>query len=60
MLFKNICSLVQKFDVRPLLLRVDYIPEHFNLAALKGGKYVELVNLIPWKVCLFALGSKLS
>lgn len=51
---------VQKFDVRPLLVRVDYTPERVNLAALKGGKYAELVNLVPWKVCLFALGSKLS
>lgn len=46
--------------MRPLLLRVDYIPERVNLGALKGGKYIELVNLVPWKVCLFALGSKLE
>ncbi|KAK4784612.1 hypothetical protein SAY86_018980 [Trapa natans] len=39
----------QKFDVKPLLLRVDYIPERVNLGALKSGKYVELVNLVPWK-----------
>ncbi|KAI4367619.1 hypothetical protein MLD38_023335 [Melastoma candidum] len=39
----------QKFDVKPILVRVDYIPEHVDLAALRGGKYVELVNLVPWK-----------
>lgn len=40
----------QKFDIKPLVVRVDYIPERVDLAALSGGKYVELVNLIPWKV----------
>ncbi|KAI4375988.1 hypothetical protein MLD38_013792 [Melastoma candidum] len=39
----------QKFDVKPILVRVDYIPEHVDLAAIRGGKYVELVNLVPWK-----------
>ncbi|OWM79230.1 hypothetical protein CDL15_Pgr003402 [Punica granatum] len=45
----NTMFLVQKFDVRPLLVRVDYIPERVDLAALSGGKYVELMNLVPWK-----------
>ncbi|XP_047337789.1 autophagy-related protein 2 [Impatiens glandulifera] len=40
---------VQKFDVWPILIRVDYIPHRLDLAALRGGKYVELVNLVPWK-----------
>ncbi|KAK6916462.1 Autophagy-related protein 2/VPS13, C-terminal [Dillenia turbinata] len=40
---------VYKFDIWPLLVRVDYSPSHVDLAALRGGKYVELVNLIPWK-----------
>ncbi|XP_073159170.1 autophagy-related protein 2 isoform X2 [Henckelia pumila] len=39
----------QKFDIRPLLIRVDYSPCHVDLTALSGGKYVELVNLVPWK-----------
>ncbi|XP_021738462.1 autophagy-related protein 2-like [Chenopodium quinoa] len=39
----------QKFDIRPIILRVDYCPNRVDLAALSGGKYVELVNLVPWK-----------
>ncbi|KAJ4825810.1 hypothetical protein Tsubulata_039760 [Turnera subulata] len=38
-----------KFDIWPILLRVDYCPSRVDLAALRGGKYVELVNLVPWK-----------
>lgn len=33
-------------------MRVDYIPERVDLAALRGGKYAKLVNLVPWKVGL--------
>lgn len=43
---------VQKFDIWPILVRVDYSPCRVDLAALRGGKYVELVNLVPWKVFL--------
>ncbi|XP_054777004.1 autophagy-related protein 2-like [Prosopis cineraria] len=39
----------QKLDVGPILVRVDYSPHHVDLAALRCGKYVELVNLVPWK-----------
>lgn len=39
----------QKFDIKPFSVRVDYIPQRVDLAALGGGKYVELVNLVPWK-----------
>ncbi|XAR59460.1 hypothetical protein NMG60_11015302 [Bertholletia excelsa] len=39
----------QKLDMWPVLIRVDYNPRRFDLAALSGGKYVELVNLVPWK-----------
>ncbi|KAL4615459.1 hypothetical protein ACB092_07G126400 [Castanea dentata] len=39
----------QKFDIWPVLVRVDYSPRRVDLAALRGGKYVELVNLVPWK-----------
>ncbi|KAL6514251.1 hypothetical protein OROHE_019238 [Orobanche hederae] len=38
-----------KFEICPLLIRVDYSPFRVDLTALKGGKYVELVNLVPWK-----------
>ncbi|XP_031482681.1 autophagy-related protein 2 isoform X1 [Nymphaea colorata] len=39
----------QKCDIYPSILRVDYIPQHVDLAALGGGNYVELLNLVPWK-----------
>ncbi|KAA8545884.1 hypothetical protein F0562_020665 [Nyssa sinensis] len=39
----------QKFDIWPVLVRVDYVPCRIDLAALRGGNYVELVNLVPWK-----------
>ncbi|XP_024029007.1 autophagy-related protein 2 [Morus notabilis] len=39
----------QSFDMWPILVRVDYSPCRLDLAALRGGKYVELVNLVPWK-----------
>lgn len=45
-------TLSQKFDIWPVLVRVDYSPHHVDLAALRSGKYVELVNLVPWKVRL--------
>lgn len=46
----------QKFDIWPILVRVDYSPSRVDLAALRGGKYVELVNLVPWKVyCLLLI-----
>lgn len=43
-------AFLQKFDIRPMLIRVDYSPCRVDLTALRGGKYVELVNLVPWKV----------
>uniref|UniRef100_A0A1J3HLH3 Autophagy-related protein 2 n=1 Tax=Noccaea caerulescens TaxID=107243 RepID=A0A1J3HLH3_NOCCA len=39
----------QNFDIWPVSVRVDYSPHHVDLAALTGGKYAELVNLVPWK-----------
>ncbi|KAK9286331.1 hypothetical protein L1049_014723 [Liquidambar formosana] len=39
----------QKFDIWPVLIRIDYHPSHVDLAALGGGEYVELVNLVQWK-----------
>ncbi|KAJ4716330.1 autophagy-related protein 2-like [Melia azedarach] len=38
-----------QFDVWPVIVRVDYSPSRVDLAALRGGNYVELVNLVPWK-----------
>ncbi|RDX78353.1 Autophagy-related protein 2, partial [Mucuna pruriens] len=38
-----------KLDIWPILVRVDYCPSHVDLAALRHGKYVELVNLVQWK-----------
>ncbi|PIA56428.1 hypothetical protein AQUCO_00700628v1 [Aquilegia coerulea] len=40
----------QKFDIWPVIVRVDYSPRRVDLAALRGGNYVHLVNLVPWKV----------
>lgn len=31
-------------------MRVDYNPRHFDLTALRGGNYGELLNLVPLKV----------
>ncbi|XP_042482535.1 autophagy-related protein 2 [Macadamia integrifolia] len=39
----------QKFDIWPVLVRVDYSPCRVDVAALRSGRYVELVNLVPWK-----------
>ncbi|KAI3992000.1 hypothetical protein MKX01_014891 [Papaver californicum] len=39
----------QKFDIWPVVFRVDYNPRRVDLAALGGGNYVHLVNLVPWK-----------
>ncbi|KAL0928093.1 hypothetical protein M5K25_002333 [Dendrobium thyrsiflorum] len=39
----------QKCDVKPLVVRVDYIPRHMDLASLRSGNYVELLNLVSWK-----------
>ncbi|CAJ1939435.1 unnamed protein product [Sphenostylis stenocarpa] len=38
-----------KLDIWPIVVRVDYSPKHVDLAALRNGKYIELVNLFPWK-----------
>ncbi|KAI8016413.1 Autophagy-related protein 2 [Camellia lanceoleosa] len=43
-------DLEAKFDMWPVLVRVDYIPCGVDLAAFRCGKYVELVNLVPWKI----------
>ncbi|KAK4437874.1 Autophagy-related protein 2 [Sesamum alatum] len=32
-----------------MVIRVDYSPCRVDLTALRGGNYVELINLVPWK-----------
>ncbi|KAG8094322.1 hypothetical protein GUJ93_ZPchr0012g18796 [Zizania palustris] len=39
----------QKFDVKPLVLHINYIPRHFDPVALGKGNYAELLNILPWK-----------
>ncbi|CAL5043373.1 unnamed protein product [Urochloa decumbens] len=39
----------QKFDVKPLVLNINYIPRHFDPVALGKGNYAELLNILPWK-----------
>ena len=41
---------VQMFEVLPFNIRVDYLPRRVDLAALRAGNYVELVNMVQWKV----------
>ncbi|KAK3025601.1 hypothetical protein RJ639_042099 [Escallonia herrerae] len=57
--FQAICQ-GTKFDMWPVLVRVDYSPCRVDLAALRGGKYVELVNLVPWKLMRHPVFEKLS
>ncbi|XWS39960.1 hypothetical protein CRYUN_Cryun18bG0099200 [Craigia yunnanensis] len=45
----SVDEFIFKFDIWPILVRVDYSPHRVDLAALRGGKYVELVNIVPWK-----------
>ncbi|KAK3015064.1 hypothetical protein RJ639_005589 [Escallonia herrerae] len=49
-----------KFDLWPVVVRVDYSPCRVDLAALRGGKYVELVNLVPWKLMRHPVFEKLA
>uniref|UniRef100_A0A1D1XDD5 Autophagy-related protein 2 n=1 Tax=Anthurium amnicola TaxID=1678845 RepID=A0A1D1XDD5_9ARAE len=39
----------QKCDIYPSVVCVDYIPHHVDMAALRGGNYAQLINLVPWK-----------
>lgn len=39
----------QKCEIYPLTIHVDYVPRRVDLVALRGGKYVELINLVSWK-----------
>ncbi|XP_061340945.1 autophagy-related protein 2-like [Gastrolobium bilobum] len=46
---KNTCEIIKKLDICPILVRVCYNPNHVDLAALRNGNYIKLVNLVPWK-----------
>ncbi|KAK9109179.1 hypothetical protein Sjap_017239 [Stephania japonica] len=46
---EGLFNLFAKFDMWPSVVRVDYSPRHVDLAALRGGNYVHLINLFPWK-----------
>ncbi|KAJ7546728.1 hypothetical protein O6H91_08G051700 [Diphasiastrum complanatum] len=39
----------QMCEIRPFMIRVDYLPRRLDLAALRGGNYAELLNLVSWK-----------
>ncbi|RZC48420.1 hypothetical protein C5167_016847 [Papaver somniferum] len=45
----TVAFIFQKFDIWPVVFRVDYNPRRVDLAALGGGNFVHLVNLVPWK-----------
>lgn len=39
----------QKFDVKPIVLHINYIPRQFDPVALGKGNYAELLNILPLK-----------
>lgn len=39
----------QKFDVKPLVLHINYSPRQFDPIALGKGNYAELLNILPLK-----------
>lgn len=39
----------QKFDIKSLVLHINYIPRQFDPVALGKGNYAELLNVLPWK-----------
>jgi hypothetical protein len=36
-------------EVRPLTIRVDYLPRRIDLLSLRNGNYAELLNLVTWE-----------
>ena len=38
-----------KFDVKPIVLHINYIPRQFDPVALGKGNYAELLNILPLK-----------
>ncbi|EFJ17828.1 hypothetical protein SELMODRAFT_113891 [Selaginella moellendorffii] len=43
----------QVCEMRPLIIRVDYIPRRLDFGALRSGNCFELFNMVSWKVLLF-------
>ncbi|MCO5599249.1 hypothetical protein L7F22_053350 [Adiantum nelumboides] len=39
----------QIFEMQPFNIRVDYVPRHVDIGALRSGNYAELANLVSWK-----------
>eukprot|EP00850_Spirogloea_muscicola_P021760 SM000261S09959 [mRNA] locus=s261:40005:47019:+ [translate_table: standard] len=39
----------QVCELRPITVRVDYLPRRINLRALRGGNYGELLNFVRWQ-----------
>ncbi|GAQ87036.1 autophagy protein 2 [Klebsormidium nitens] len=39
----------QMFEMRPLTIRVDYLPRRIDLLSLRAGNYAELLNLVTWE-----------
>ncbi|KAH7446345.1 hypothetical protein KP509_01G052200 [Ceratopteris richardii] len=36
-------------ELQPFSVRVDYVPRHVDISALRSGKYAELANFVSWK-----------
>jgi hypothetical protein len=45
----TLAFLVQMVEVRPLTIRVDYLPRRIDLLSLRNGNYAELLNLVTWE-----------
>lgn len=39
---------LQKVDIQPFIVVIDYQPRRLDAAALRAGSFVEILNLIPW------------
>ena len=39
---------LQKVDIQPFSVVIDYQPRHLDAAALRAGSFVEVLNLVPW------------
>ena len=39
---------LQKVDIQPFSVVIDYQPRRLDAAALRAGSFVEVLNLVPW------------
>jgi autophagy-related protein 2 len=46
---------LRMFRVRPVKLKIDYMPQQIDIAALKNGSVVELINLSPLDAMVLTL-----